>query len=91
MSVAQNTLNRAFRVTQPNRVWAGDIRYVWMAEGWLYLVVVMDLYSRAVIGGSTSERLTAELATQAVTMVLWRRKPAGAAASFRPRHSICGR
>lgn len=77
LPVAQNTLNRAFSVAQPNRVWAGDISYVWTAEGWLYLAVVMDLYSRAVIGWAMSERLTAELATQALTMALWRRKPAG--------------
>jgi putative transposase len=77
LPVAQNTLNRAFSVAQPNRVWAGDISYVWTAEGWLYLAVVLDLYSRAVIGWAMGERLTAELATQALTMALWRRKPAG--------------
>jgi len=65
-------------VTQPDRVWAGDISYVWTAEGWLYLAVVLDLYSRAVIGWAMSERLTTELATQALTMALWRRKPTGA-------------
>ncbi len=75
LPVAENTLNRAFGVTQPNRVWAGDISYVWTAEGWLYLAVVLDLYSRAVIGWAMSERLTTELATDALTMALWRRKP----------------
>lgn len=78
LPVAENTLNRAFSVTQPNRVWAGDISYVWTAEGWLYLAVVLDLYSRAVIGWAMSERLTTDLATQALTMALWRRKPKGA-------------
>ncbi len=78
LPVAENTLNRAFGVTQPNRVWAGDITYVWTAEGWLYLAVVLDLYSRAVIGWAMSERLTTDLATQALTMALWRRKPKGA-------------
>lgn len=77
LPVAQNALNRAFSVAQPNRVWAGDISYVWTAQGWLYLAVVLDLYSRAVIGWAMGERLTAELATQALTMALWRRKPAG--------------
>ncbi|MBU6432496.1 MAG: hypothetical protein KJS98_04180 [Nitrospirae bacterium] len=48
--VAANRLNRQFTVDHPNRVWAGDIGYVWTAEGWLYLAVVCDLYSRAVIG-----------------------------------------
>ena len=77
LPVAQNALNRAFSVAQPNRVWAGDISYVWTAQGWLYLAVVLDLYSRAVIGWAMGERLTADLATQALTMALWRRKPAG--------------
>lgn len=48
--VAPNTLNRQFTVTAPNRVWAGDITYCWTEEGWLYLAVVLDLDSRAVIG-----------------------------------------
>jgi transposase InsO family protein len=65
-------------VTQPNRVWAGDISYVWTAEDWLYLAVVLDLYSRAVIGWAMGERLTTELAPHALTMALWRRKPIGA-------------
>lgn len=73
--VAENKLGRAFNVAQPNRVWAGDISYVWTAQGWLYLAVVLDLYSRAVIGWAMGERLTADLATQALTMALWRRKP----------------
>ena len=76
LPVAENTLDRAFNVTEPNCVWAGDISYVWTAQGWLYLAVVLDLYSRAVIGWAMSERLTADLATQALTMALWRRKPA---------------
>ena len=78
LPVAENTLNRAFNVTQPNCVWAGDISYVWTAEGWLYLAVVLDLYSRAVIGWAMGERLTTDLATDALTMALWRRKPTGA-------------
>lgn len=78
LPVAQNTLNRAFSVTQPNCVWAGDISYVWTVQGWLYLAVVLDLYSRAVIGWAMSERLTTDLATDALTMALWRRKPTGA-------------
>ena len=50
MPVAANTLDRQFSVTSPNRVWAGDLTDVWTTEGWLYLAVVLDLYSRAVIG-----------------------------------------
>ncbi|BAV33428.1 transposase [Sulfuricaulis limicola] len=76
LPVAANTLDRRFAVDEPNRVWAGDITYVWTREGWLYLAVVLDLYSRAVIGWAMGPRLTADLATQALTMALWRRKPA---------------
>ena len=75
LPVAANTLDRQFAVTAPDRVWAGDISYVWTDEGWLYLAVVLDLYSRAVIGWAMGSRLTAELATDALTMALWRRKP----------------
>ena len=75
LPVAENTLDRQFTVIQPNRVWAGDLTFVWTAEGWLYLAVVIDLYSRTVIGWAMSDRLCADLATRALTMALWRRKP----------------
>lgn len=73
---APHTLNRQFAVTQPNRVWAGDITYVWTAEGWLYLAVVLDLYSRRVIAWGMSSRLTQDLATTALTMAVAHRRPA---------------
>jgi putative transposase len=76
LPVAANALGRHFAVTAPNRVWAGDITYLWTHEGWLYLAVVLDLYSRAVIGWAMGSRLTAALAQEALTMALWRRKPA---------------
>ena len=60
------TLNRQFAVAAPNRVWAGDITYVWTVEGWLYLAVVLDLYSRRVIAWGVGSRLTQELATAAL-------------------------
>ena len=75
LPVAANTLDRQFAVTAANRVWAGDITYCWTEEGWLYLAVVLDLYSRAAIGWAMGNRLTADLATDALTMALWRRKP----------------
>ena len=73
--VAENTLNRQFTVAHPNRVWAGDITYVWTTEGWLYLAVLLDLYSRLVIGWAMGHRLTGELAEQALTMALANRRP----------------
>jgi putative transposase len=75
LAVAANTLQRRFRVSAPNQVWAGDISYLWTEEGWLYLAVVLDLYSRAVVGWSMGSQLGAELASQALRMALWRRKP----------------
>lgn len=48
--VAANTLDRVFTVAEPNRVWAGDLTYVWTLEGWLYLAVLLDLSSRRVVG-----------------------------------------
>jgi putative transposase len=72
---APNTLNRQFAVAAPNRVWAGDITYVWTAEGWLYLAVVLDLYSRMAIAWAMGSRLTETLATEALTMALGRRQP----------------
>jgi transposase InsO family protein len=73
--VAENTLNRQFTVEHPNRVWAGDLTYVWTTEGWLYLAVVLDLYSRTVIGWAMGHRLTVDLAEHALTMALANRKP----------------
>ncbi len=73
--VATNILNRQFQVEQPNRVWAGDLTYVWTTEGWLYLAVVLDLYSRLVIGWAMGHRLTVELAERALTMALVKRNP----------------
>ena len=75
--VVPNTLNRQFVVANPNRVWAGDITYVWTAEGWLYLAVVLDLYSRRVIAWGMGSRLTQELAIVALTMAVACRRPTG--------------
>ncbi|HMS85049.1 MAG TPA: IS3 family transposase, partial [Nitrospira sp.] len=73
--VAANTLDRVFTVTAPNRVWAGDITYVWTVEGWLYLAVLLDLYSRRVVGWAMSHRVTVDLTERALTMALTNRVP----------------
>lgn len=75
LPVAENTLNRQFTVAHPNQVWAGDLPYVWTTEGWLYLAVILDLYSRLVVGWAMGHRLTVELAEQALTMALANRNP----------------
>jgi transposase InsO family protein len=73
--VFENRLQRQFDVTEPDRVWASDITYCWTGEGWLYLAVVIDLYSRKVVGWSMSTRLKSSLVCDALTMALWRRRP----------------
>lgn len=74
-SVAPNHLNRDFTATQPNQRWVADITYIRTGEGWLYLAVVLDLYSRAIVGWSMSHRLTRDLVLKALLMALWRRNP----------------
>lgn len=74
--VAPNLLERKFMVEQPDTVYAGDITYIPTDEGWLYLAVMIDLCSRAVVGWAMSKRITAELANDALMMAIWKRKPA---------------
>jgi len=74
--VAPNRLQRQFNVKHPDRAWVTDITYLRTAEGWLYLAVVIDLYSRAVIGWSMKSSLARELAMDALLMAIWRRHPA---------------
>jgi putative transposase len=74
--ISPNLLERQFKVTQANRYWVGDITYISTQEGWLYLAVVIDLYSRQVVGWSMSSRMKAELVNKALLMAIWRRKPA---------------
>ncbi len=74
--IAPNRLQRRFGAAQPNTCWVGDITYLWTAQGWLYLAVVLDLFSRRVIGWSMSERLHSDLALGALEMALGQRRPA---------------
>jgi transposase InsO family protein len=74
--VAPNLLARNFDVPAPNVVWCGDITYVWTAEGWLYTSVLLDLYSRKVVGWSMSDRVDTQLVLDALEMALGRRQPA---------------
>ncbi|WHP06690.1 IS3 family transposase [Acinetobacter corruptisaponis] len=73
--VAANTLDRQFNPAHPNRLWVTDITYIRTHEGWLYLAVVIDLFSRLVVGWSMKSRMTTELVLDALLMALWRRKP----------------
>lgn len=76
VEAASNRLQRNFATDGPNRVWSGDITYIGTTEGWLYLAVVLDLYSRKVIGWSMSDRIDTELVVSAVRMAVSRRRPA---------------
>jgi putative transposase len=68
-----NVLDRQFHAPAPNRKWVADFTYIWTAEGWLYVAVVLDLYSRRIIGWSMSSTMTADLVTDAFVMAIWRR------------------
>lgn len=72
LPVSPNRLEGDFSTTGPNQTWVGDITYLWTDAGWLYLAVIIDLYSRAVIGWSISKRMTL-LVCDALIMALWRR------------------
>ncbi len=73
--VASNQLGQKFDVALPDQVWVTDITYIRTHEGWLYLAVVIDLYSRRVVGCSMNERMQTSLALNALLMAIWRRKP----------------
>jgi putative transposase len=74
-AVAPHVLERHFDVNEPDTAYVGDITYIWTAQGWLYLAVVIDLFSRAVVGWSMSPWLQADLVTNALQMALDRRQP----------------
>lgn len=75
LPVAENKLNQQFQVSQPNEAWSSDITYIATAEGWLYLAVVMDLYSRRIIGWSMQPTLKRQLVLAALEMALQQRQP----------------
>jgi len=76
--LAPNTLERRFEAVAPNERWIADFTYLWTREGWLYVAVVIDLYSRYAVGWSMSAAMTSQLVSDALMMALWRRgKPKG--------------
>jgi putative transposase len=74
--VAPNLLGRDFAAAAPDRVWLSDLTYIWTAEGWLYLAVVLDLFSRRVVGWAMADHLGHELALAALDMAIARQRPA---------------
>ena len=73
--VFENVLNREFSPPAPDHAYVSDITYLWTQEGWLYLAVVIDLFSRKVVGWSMNSRMKASLVCDALKMALWQRKP----------------
>jgi len=74
-NIGPNLLDQDFSANQPDQKWAGDISYIWTSEGWLYLAVVIDLYSRRVIGWAVSNRMKRDLAIRALDMAVAFRQP----------------
>lgn len=72
-SIAPNILDRQFKASAPNQKWAADFTYLWTAEGWLYVAVVLDLYARRIIGWSMKHEMTSQLVADALMMAVWRR------------------
>lgn len=74
-NIAPNLLDQDFFADDLNQKWAGDISYIWTSEGWLYLAVILDLYSRRVIGWAVSNRMKRDLAIRALDMAVALRQP----------------
>ena len=66
-------LDRQFTATAPNHKWVADFTYIWTREGWLYVAVVLDLFSRRVVGWSMHPTMTTAVVTDALLMAIWRR------------------
>jgi putative transposase len=75
LPVAPNLLNRNFTVAAPNRAWTGDITYIATDEGWLFLAVVIDLFSRRVVGWSMQTEMRSSLVIDALEMAWYQRRP----------------
>ena len=72
--IAPNVLDRAFKTVEPDRVWVADMTYVWTGEGWLYLAVIIDLFSRRVVGWSMADHMRTELVLTALKSALGQRQ-----------------
>jgi putative transposase len=72
-AIADNVSDRQFRADAPNQKWVADFTYIWTAEGWLYVAVVLDLYPRRAVGWSMQSSMTSQLVADALMMAVWRR------------------
>jgi putative transposase len=76
LGVVENVVNRDFSPTAPNKVWVTDITYIRTYEGWIFLAVIVDLYSRQVVSWATQSQMTTDLVLEALVSAIWKRKPA---------------
>jgi transposase InsO family protein len=76
LPVAPNFLGQNFKASAPNKVWVSDLTYIATREGWLYLAVIIDVFSRQVVGWGMSDRLTADVVIKALYQAIGRRRPA---------------
>ena len=84
--MAENLREQNFVADRPDQVWLADITYIPTGEGWLYLAVILDLFTRKVVGWAMRDHMRAELTIAALTMAIQRRRPgSGPRSSFRPR------
>lgn len=75
LPVAANVLDRNFTTEEPDRVWVADITYIWTVEGWMYLAVIIDLFSRRVVGWAMADHMRTELVLEALDAALGSRRP----------------
>ena len=75
LPIAPNRLRQKFAAERPNQVWLADVPYVPTGQGWLYLAVVLDLFTRKIVGSAMRDHLRAELTIAALTMAIQRQKP----------------
>jgi len=87
LPIAPNLLNREFEAMGPDQKYVGDITYIWTQEGWLYLAVVIDLFSRKVVGWSMKDHMKASLVNDALLMAIGIRKPKSGLLSHTDRGS----
>jgi len=82
LPVAKNVLDRQFAVDEPDRAWVADITYIWTQQGWLYLAIIIDLFSRRVVGWSMADHMRTELVLDALSAALGSRLPCEAGLLF---------
>jgi transposase InsO family protein len=86
--IAPNVVNRCFKTGEPDRVWCGDVTYIATRTGWLYLAVMIDLFSRKVIGWSMSDQNNKQLALNALDMAIAGRKTVGSVVHHTDRGAL---